>query len=82
MGKIFTFSGSRGVGKTTIMDDLAEKCGVKPIVPYTTRDPRPNEVEGRDYHFVKDYEFDAIRRTRGMFDVLTLRDRKYGTPQS
>ena len=80
MGKIFTFSGPRGVGKTTIMDDLAEKCGVMPIVPYTTRDPRPNEVEGRDYHFVTDYEFDAIRRTRGMFDVLTLRNRKYGTP--
>lgn len=80
MGKIFTFSGPRGVGKTTIMDDLGEQCGVMPIVPYTTRDPRPNEVEGRDYHFVTDYEFDAIRRTRGMFDVLTLRGRKYGTP--
>ena len=80
MGKIFTFSGPRGVGKTSIMDDLSEMSGVKPIVPYTTRDPRTNEVEGRDYHFVTDYEFDAIRRTRGMFDVLTLRDRKYGTP--
>lgn len=64
MGKIFTFSGPRGEGKTTIMDDLGEHCGVMPIVPYTTRDPRPNEVEGRDYHFVTDYEFDAIRRTR------------------
>jgi guanylate kinase len=80
MGKIFTFSGPRGVGKTSVMDDLHERCGVAPIVPYTTRDPRPNEVEGKDYHFVTDYEFDAIRRTRGMFDVLTLRDRKYGTP--
>jgi guanylate kinase len=80
MGKIFTFSGPRGVGKTSIMDDLNDHCGIRPIVPYTTRDPRPNEVEGRDYHYVTDYEFDAIRRTRGMFDVLTLRGRKYGTP--
>lgn len=80
MGQIFTFSGPRGVGKTTIMDDLRDISNVRPIVPYTTRDPRPNEVEGRDYHFVTDYEFDAIRRTRGMFDVLTLRDKKYGTP--
>lgn len=80
MGKIFTFSGPRGVGKTTIMDKLRDQCGVQPIVPYTTRDPRVNEVEGRDYHFVTEYEFDAIRRTRGMFDVLTLGRNKYGTP--
>lgn len=80
MGKIFTFSGPRGVGKTSIMSDLHEQCGISPIVPYTTRDPRPTETEGRDYHHVTDYEFDAIRRTRGMFDVLTLRGKKYGTP--
>lgn len=80
MGQIFTFSGPRGVGKTTIMDDLRDISGVEPIVPFTTRDPRPLEIEGQDYHFVTDYEFDAIRRSRGMFDVLTLRDKKYGTP--
>lgn len=80
MGKIFTFSGPRGVGKTTLMEDLRDEVGVQPIVPYTTRDPRSNEVEGQDYHYVTDYEFDAIRRTRGMFDVLTLRGKKYGTP--
>lgn len=80
MGQIFTFSGPRGVGKTTIMDDLRDISGVEPIVPFTTRAPREHETEGRDYHFVTDYEFDAIRRTRGMFDVLTLRDNKYGTP--
>lgn len=79
MGKIITFSGPRGVGKTSIMNDLHEQCGIRPIVPYTTRDPRPTEIEGRDYHYVTDYEFDAIRRTRGMFDVLTLRGKKYGT---
>ena len=80
MGQIFTFSGPRGVGKTTIMDDLRDISGIEPIVPFTTRAPREHEVEGRDYHFVTNYEFDATRRTRGMFDVLTLRDNKYGTP--
>lgn len=80
MGKIFTFSGPRGVGKTSLMDNLHASYGVRPIVPYTTRDPRSHETEGKDYHFVTDYEFDAIRRTKGMFDVLTLRGKKYGTP--
>lgn len=80
MGKIITFSGPRGVGKTAIMNDLHERCSIQPIVAHTTRDPRPTEIDGKDYHFVTDYEFDAIRRTQGMFDVLTLRGKKYGTP--
>ena len=73
MGKIFTFSGPRGVGKTSVMEGLRDRYGIRPIVPYTTREPRTGEVDGRDYHYVTDYEFDAIRRTQGMFDVLSLR---------
>lgn len=80
MANIFSLSGPRGVGKSLIMEQLHTQYGIRPIVPYTTRDPRPNEVDGRDYHFVEDSEFDAIRRSVGMFDVLTLKDRKYGTP--
>lgn len=81
MGKIFTFSGPRGVGKTSLMDKIRDNIGVKPIVPYTTREPREGEVDGYDYHFVSDTEFETVRHG-GMFDVLTLGDSKYGTPMS
>jgi guanylate kinase len=81
MGKIFTFSGPRGVGKTTIMDDLRDQYGIMPIVPYATRGMRPGEVDGRDYKFVSPDEFHSIRTTGGgMFDVLTIDDNHYGTP--
>lgn len=80
MSRIFTFSGPRGVGKSTVMEDLRDRYGVRPIVPYTTREPRTSETEGKDYHFVTDYEFEAVRRTKGMFDVLALNGKKYGTP--
>lgn len=80
MAKIFTVSGPRGVGKSSVIDDLRTQAGIMPIVPYTTRSARDYEVEGVDYHFVTDEEFDTIRRLQGMFDVLTLGDNKYGTP--
>lgn len=80
MGKIFTLSGPRGVGKTSIINGLHDNYDIKPIVPLTTRDPRADEEEGREYFFVTEAEFDAVRHTKGMFDVLTVGDKKYGTP--
>ncbi len=80
MAKIITVSGPRGVGKSALIDGLRDSYGIRPIVPYTTREPRPHEVDGRDYNFIGNREFDTIRRTVGMFDVLTLGENKYGTP--
>lgn len=80
MAKIITISGPRGVGKSAIVDGLRDKHSIRPIVPYTTREPRQHEIDGRDYNFIGSREFDTIRRTVGMFDVLTLGDNKYGTP--
>lgn len=82
MGKIFTFSGPRGVGKSTVVERLHSERGLKPIIPYTTRDRRAGEVDGRDYHFVTHAEFDMVRRRRGMFDVLALAGNSYGTPMA
>ncbi|XP_054452561.1 guanylate kinase-like [Anoplopoma fimbria] len=48
------FNGPSGVGKTTLLKMLMEEYdGVFcKIVAHTTRDPRPGEVNGKDYHFV------------------------------
>ncbi len=45
-------------------DTMAKKCveyGYKPIISYTTRPMRPGEVDGKDYHFVSDVEFDKLQ---------------------
>jgi guanylate kinase len=61
-------SGPSGSGKTTIVDRLLERSPVKLVksVSATTRAPRKNEVDGRNYYFLNASEF-ARRRERGDF---------------
>jgi guanylate kinase len=61
-------SGPSGSGKTTIVDRLLERSPVKLVksVSATTRPPRKNEVDGRNYYFLTESEF-ARRRQRGDF---------------
>jgi guanylate kinase len=80
MGNILTVSGPRGVGKSAAMRDLGELHGIRPIVPYATRDMRLNEVNGVDYRFVDHDTFNRLRHERPMFDVLDLKGNQYGTP--
>ena len=55
-------SGSSGVGKNTVIRELtAKEKKVKFIVSYTTREKRPFETEGVQYHFVTKEEFEKLR---------------------
>ncbi|HYW81557.1 MAG TPA: guanylate kinase [Thermoguttaceae bacterium] len=69
-GKLIIFSGPSGAGKTTVLRGVFEKFGGRQIlvrsVSATTRPPRPDEVDGVDYHFLSKEEFD-FRRQRGEF---------------
>ena len=56
---LLILAGPAGVGKSTLCDRLvAEVPGFERVVTATTRAPRPNEVNGRDYHFISEAEFD------------------------
>ncbi|MPZ22806.1 MAG: guanylate kinase [Dehalococcoidia bacterium] len=57
-------SGPSGVGKDTLLTSLiAEGLPFEWLVNATSREPRPGEVEGRDYHFFSKEQFeDLIRR--------------------
>ena len=82
MGRVITFSGPRGVGKTTIMDVLHVEHGYEPIVPYTTRKRRPHETDGRDYHFLSSGDFNDLSHASPLFDIVTVGGNQYGTPLS
>lgn len=56
---LLILAGPAGVGKSTLCDRLVtEVPGFERVVTATTRPPRPNEVNGRDYHFLSEEEFD------------------------
>jgi len=69
-GKLIIVSGPSGTGKTTVLRGVFEKFDGKQIlassVSATTRPPRPDEVDGVDYHFLTKEVF-ALRRRGGEF---------------
>lgn len=60
-GRLIVLVGPSAVGKSTV---VAKVCDAVPDVYFsvsaTTRDPRPGEVDGRDYHFVSAGDFDKM----------------------
>jgi guanylate kinase len=51
-------------------------------VSVTTRFPRPGEVDGVQYHFVTDEEFDALIAEHGLLEWATFTGHRYGTPRA
>jgi guanylate kinase len=85
-GHLFIVSGPSGVGKTTLIDGFLEKHGatynIKRCVTYTTRQPRAQEVDGEDYYFISEADFNC-KISQGFF--LEWSDQyiyKYGTPKN
>ncbi|AOS44038.1 Guanylate kinase [Lacunisphaera limnophila] len=74
---LIILAGPAGVGKSTLCDRLvAEAPQFERVVTATTRPPRPNEVNGRDYHFLSEAEFD-LRQQAGEFLEWACVHRKY-----
>lgn len=57
-GKLIIFSAPSGAGKTTIVKHLLQKdFGLEFSVSATSRQPRPGEIDGKDYYFLPEKEF-------------------------
>ena len=67
-GKLIIISGPSGVGKTTVVNQLLQECPLELelSVSATTRPIRPGEVDGKNYHFLTNEDFDR-RRDAGEF---------------
>jgi guanylate kinase len=74
-------SGPSGVGKSTIVAELARRRPqVVPIVTVTTRARRDGEVDGVHYHFVARPDFLALRDRGGLLEWAEVHGNLYGTP--
>ena len=63
MGKIFCLMGKSSTGKDTIGKYLLKTMDLKNIVLYTTRPIREGELEGREYYFVNNDEFNELEKS-------------------
>ena len=82
-GLLFVISGPAGAGKSMIVKRLIEKhpdVGVS--VSCTTRAPRPGEVDGVNYTFVSDAEFDRMIAEDGFYEWAHVHENRYGTPKA
>ena len=60
-GMMFVLSSPSGVGKTTLTKKLAkDNTNFTISISYTTRKPRPNEINGKDYCFINKEKFDSL----------------------
>ena len=79
-GMMFVLSSPSGTGKTTLTKKLAENNKNFVIsISHTTRKPRPNEINGKDYYFVNKKEFETLLKKNNFFEHATIFDNWYGT---
>ncbi len=79
--RLTVLSGPSGVGKGTVVAEVRRRHpAVWVSVSVTTRRPRPGEVDGEDYHFVDDAEFDRLIATDGLLEFAEYAGNRYGTP--
>jgi len=76
---MFVLSSPSGVGKTTLTKKLAKNNSNFQIsISHTTRKPRPNEINGKDYYFVEQIEFDSLIKGNNFFEYANIFDYYYG----
>ena len=71
MNRLYILTGKTASGKSTAESHLVNKYGVKSLVLTTTRPKRPHEVDGVDYEFVTDKEFNTLA-SKGRFIYSTI----------
>jgi len=81
-GLMLVLSSPSGAGKSTLVRALLKSDGgIFMSVSATTRSPRPNEVDGRDYYFVTPEKFEAMANGGELFEHAHVFDHRYGTPK-
>lgn len=82
MGKVFIISAPSGTGKTTVAKRVLEQIpDLVKVVTYTTRPPRPGEIDGQDYKFVTKDEFEEKIGEGFFLEYANVYGNYYGTPK-
>lgn len=81
-GHLFVISAPSGAGKTTILKPiLAQIPAIGFSVSHTTRQPRPGEIDGKDYFFVDVEQFLTLQKEGDFLEWAEVHGNYYGTSQ-
>jgi len=79
-GRLYVVAAPSGAGKTSLVKALMERePRIQFSVSYTTRKPRPNEIPGRDYHFISHERFQEMIANHEFLEYAQVFDNSYGT---
>lgn len=76
--KLIVFQGPSASGKTT----LERLLGLPKIITCTSREPRVNEANGKDYYFKTKKEMKEMLKNKELLEMTEYKDNYYGTPLS
>ena len=78
--KLFVVSAPSGTGKSTVIEAVMKDIPkLKKPVSYTTRQPRPGEMNGVDYNFVSTDRFEEMKKEGKFIEWATVYNNMYGT---
>ena len=81
-GIMIILSSPSGAGKTTLVKLLSEKNNFFISVSHTTRKPRLNETNGKDYFFVTNQEFERLINNDEFLEYAKVFNNLYGTTRT
>ena len=78
-GVMIILSSPSGAGKTTLVKKLSKINNFKISISYTTRVPRINEINGKDYYFVSQNEFESLIKNNELLEYAKVFNNYYGS---
>ena len=79
-GNVFVVSAPSGAGKSTLAQRLVRSLpDLIFSISFTTRKPRPGEVDGQDYFYIDEDRFEAMVRENGFVEWVQVYGHRYGT---
>ncbi len=81
-GIIVVLSSPSGAGKTTLVKKIAQENNFKISISYTTRKPRTNEANGKDYFFISEEEFKKLIDNNEFLEYAKVFENYYGSSKN
>ena len=81
-GVMIVLSSPSGAGKTTLVKMLSKMDNYEISISHTTRQPRPSEINDKDYYFVKENEFNRLINNQEFLEYAKVFSNFYGTTRT